>query len=324
MVDLPLSWERDIVNTRGISSVSPRVWGRYFTSPKGKSFLIIGIDFLDENANKALSNIIKSTDLKAFLNGHNMLVSPKIKEGLSKRFYKDSYNFLAPNGKFIKMNISATIPKNSDLLSNDVVIMPIEDAREILGVKEGFATDLILNVPNDAQKSFIEDKLSSLHYDIRVVSKKETLANYDKTFNFRNGIFITLFLILLATFSLILYQRYNQAYSSQKRQIGIYRALGWSIKDILTLKAFESVIVILGSYIVGVSLAYIYVYIFNAPILKEIFLGGSNLSSDAILIPIIDFSALSSIFLLYAIPFMASILIPVWKIAISDPKEAML
>ena len=68
LVDLPLSWERDIVNTRGISSVSPRVWGRYFTSPKGKSFLIIGIDFLDENANKALSNIIKSTDLKAFLN----------------------------------------------------------------------------------------------------------------------------------------------------------------------------------------------------------------------------------------------------------------
>lgn len=324
LVDLPLSWERDIVNTRGISSVSPRVWGRYFSTPKGKSFLIIGVDFLDTNANKALSNIIKSTNLKAFLNGHNMLVSPKIKEWLSKRFYKDSYSFLAPNGKFIKMNIFATIPKNSDLLSNDVVIMPIEDAREILGVKEGFATDLILNVPNDAQKSFIEDKLSSLHYDIRVVSKKETLANYDKAFNFRNGIFITLFLILLATFSLILYQRYNQAYSSQKRQIGIYRALGWSIKDILTLKAFESVIIILGSYILGVSLAYIFVYIFNAPILKEIFLGGSNLSNDAILIPIIDFSALSSIFLLYAIPFMASILIPVWKIAISDPKEAML
>ncbi len=324
LAQVPLSWEKDIVNIRGIDSVSPRVWGRYFTKPKGKSFLIIGVDFLDSNANKALSKIVGSTDLKKFLNAHNMLVSAKVKSWMKKRFYTDSYSFLSADGEFIKMNIYATLPKNSDLLSNDVIIMPIDDARKILGIKEGYVTDFVLNVPNDAQKVFIEDKLSSLHFDIRVVSKKESLAAYDESFNFRNGFFLTLFMILLATFSLILYQRYTQSYSTQKRQIGIYRALGWSIKDILTLKFYEIVVIILGSYVTGVGLAYIFVYIANAPVLRDIFLGSGNFSPDVVLIPVIDFSALSSIFLLYAIPFVASVLIPVWKIAVSDPKEAML
>ena len=324
LIETPMSWEREIVNTRGVSSVTPRVWGRYFTKLKDISFLIIGIDFLDSNANKALSEIISSTDLKAFLNGHNMLVSPKVKDWLQKRFYDKSYSFLSPSGEFIQMNIFGTLPKNSDLLSNDVIVMPIEDARRVLGVDENHSTDFILNVPNDAQRVYIEDKLSALHYDIRVISKKESLASYDESFNFRNGFFLTLFMILLATFSLILYQRYTQSYSAQKRQIGIYRALGWSIKDILTLKTYETIVIIVGSYIVGVGLAYIFVYILNAPILREIFLGGSNLANEAVLIPVIDFSALSSIFLLYAVPFMASVLIPVWRIAVSDPKEAML
>ena len=324
LVDTPMSWEEEIVNIKGVSSVSPRVWGRYFTKPKDISFLIIGIDFLDTNANKALSKIIGSTDLKAFLNGNNMLVSPKIKEWMQKSFFNKSYSFLSPNGEFIKMNIFGTLPKNSDLLSNDVIVMPIENARRVLGVDENYTTDFILNVPNDAQRVYIEDKLSSLHYDIRIISKKESLASYDEAFNFRNGFFLILFMILLSTFCLILYQRYTQSYSAQKRQIGIYRALGWSIKDILSLKSYETIVIIVASYIVGVGLAYIFVYILNAPILRDIFLGGTNLSNDAILIPVIDFSALSSIFLLYAVPFMASVLIPVWKISVSEPKEAML
>ena len=324
LVDIPMSWERDIINTLGVSSVSARVWGRYFTKPKDKSFLIIGVDFLEPNANRALADIIKSTDLKAFLNGHNMIVSPKVKEWFKERFYNSSYNFLSPTGEFIKMDIFATLPKNSDLLSNDVIVMPIEDARRILGVDEDYATDFTLNVPNDAQIIYIEDKLSSLHYDIRVISKRESLSAYDEAFNFRNGFFITLFMILLATFSLILYHRYTQSYSTQKRQIGIYRALGWSIKDVLLLKSYESLIIVIGSYIIGVGVAYIYVYIFNAPIIKDIFLGGSNLSADVVFIPVVDLLTLVSIFLLYAIAFIASVLIPVWQVAVSDPKEAML
>jgi len=62
----------------------------------------------------------------------------------------------------------------------------------------------------------------------------------------------------------------------------------------------------------------------GAPLLREIFLGGANLHNSIMLAPILDFGILSSIFLIYAVPFVSAVLIPVWKIAVTNPKEAML
>ena len=70
--------------------------------------------------------------------------------------------------------------------------------------------------------------------------------------------------------------------------------------------------------------AYGFVFILGAPLLREIFLGGANLSNTVQLVPVLDFGVLSTIFLIYAVPFVAAVLIPVWRIAVTDPKEAML
>jgi ABC-type antimicrobial peptide transport system permease subunit len=113
-------------------------------------------------------------------------------------------------------------------------------------------------------------------------------------------------------------------YSSERRQIGLLRALGWSISDVLKLKFYETVIVIVISFVLGVVAAYGFVFILGAPLLREIFLGGANLSNTVQLVPVLDFGVLSTIFLIYAVPFVAAVLIPVWRIAVTDPKEAML
>ena len=131
-------------------------------------------------------------------------------------------------------------------------------------------------------------------------------------------------MIAIVTFSLILYQRYAMVYSTERREIGLLRALGWSISDVLRLKFFETIIVVMISFVVGVSMAYIFVFVFGAPLLIDIFMGSDNLSHHIQLLPLVDLSVLSSIFLLYAVPFVASVLIPVWRVAVTDPKEAML
>jgi ABC-type antimicrobial peptide transport system permease subunit len=122
---------------------------------------------------------------------------------------------------------------------------------------------------------------------------------------------------------LILYQRYFMVYSSEKKEIGIMRAVGWSIGDILKLKFFETLIIIIFSFVLGTVSAYVYVYIFDAPMLQNIFLGSGNLKNSVTFAPAVDMGILSSLFLLFATPFMAAVLIPVWRVAIIEPKEAM-
>ena len=262
--------------------------------------------------------------MKAFFNGDNMLVGEGVKAYLNAHFYKGSYNFLTPKGEFEKVQIFKVLPSQSNLIANDMMIMPIDLARKILGYTDDESTDITFNVPNPDEWYMITDKVSALHYDSNVVNKRDVENSYDNLYNYKGGFFLILFFIALGTFALILYQRYSMVYSSERRQIGLLRALGWSINDVLKLKFTETLLVVLISFVLGVSLAYMYVFVLGAPLLKEIFLGGENLYNTLSFVPVLDFSVLTSIFLLYALPFIAAVLIPVWRVSVTDPKEAML
>jgi len=323
-VPTPMIWSDELADIYGISKVTPRVYGRYFYEAKGRSFLIVGIDLFEEQAHRNLQKLMKDIDIKSFLDGSNMLVGEGVNAYLSAHFYKDSYNFLTPKGIFKNVNIFKILPSQSNLIANDMMLMPIDLAREILGYAVDEVTDIIFNVPNPDEWTMISDKVEALHYDLQVVNKRDVEKSYENLYNYKGGIFLILFLVVLGTFALILYQRYSMVYSSERRHIGVLRALGWSINDVLKLKFMETLLVVLISYTVGLFVAYMYVFVLGAPLLKEIFLGGQNLSNSISFVPVLDFSVLTSIFLLYALPFIVAVLIPVWRVSVTEPKEAML
>lgn len=323
-VNTPADWLDKVLEINGVSQVAPRVYGRYFFAPREKSFLVVGVDFFDEQSSKELQSLVKGLDLKSFLSTQSMLVGEGVKSYLSEHYYKEHFTFKTPKGSFKKVNIHQTLPSQANLMANDMIIMPIELAREIFGLKESEVTDITFNVPNDAEWDNIIGKLHLLSYDVRVIEKREMRKAYENLYNYKGGLFLILYLVAMVTFMLILYQRYSMVYSTERKEIGILRAIGWSIKDILKLKFYETLAVVLVSFVLGVALAYLYVFIGDAPLLSQIFLGGANLPNKVVFAPVVEFGLLGSIFLFYAIPFLAAVIIPSWKIAVTPPKEAML
>lgn len=323
-VPTPMVWGDELLDIYGVTKVTPRVYGRYFFQAKGRSFLIVGVDFLEEQSHQDLQKLIDKTDLKTFFEGSQMLVGEGVKAYLEAHFYKDAYNFLTPDGTFEKVKLFKTLPSETRLIANDIMVMPIDLARKILGYADDEVSDITFNVPNPDEWDMMTDKLSALHYDLHVVNKKEVEKSYENLYNYKGGVFLILFLIVLSTFALILYQRYSMVYSTERRHIGLLRALGWSINDVLKFKFMETVIVVFVSFIFGVVIAYGYVFGLGAPLLKEVFLGGQNLENTLTFVPVIDLTVLSSIFIIYALPFIAAVLIPVWRVSVTDPKEAML
>ena len=323
-INTPVDWLDEIEQINGISKVAPRVYGRYFFAPREESFLIVGVDFFDEQSAKELQALVKDLDLKSFLSTDSMLVGSGVKAFLSAHYYKEAFSFKTPKGSFKKVKIHETLPSQSNLLANDMIIMPLELAREIFGMAENEVTDITFNVPNDAEWDNIIAKLHLLFYDVRVVEKREVQKAYENLYNYKGGLFLILYLVAMVTFMLILYQRYSMVYSTERKEIGILRAVGWSIKDVLKLKFYETAVVVLVSFVLGVVLAYLYVFVWGAPLLSQIFLGGANLPNTVTFVPVMEFGLLGSIFLFYAIPFLAAVLIPAWKIAVTPPKEAML
>ena len=322
-VNTPILWTDKIMSINGVSKVAPRVYGRYYFTPKDQSFLIVGIDFFDEQNSKEIKKLVENIDLKKFLSTDSMIIGEGVKKFLKAHYFNDIFTFKTPKGSFKKVKV-AKHPIGVELIANDMIVMPIDLAREIFGMQEEEITDITFNVPNDAEWDNMLTKLHLMFYDVRVVEKREVKKAYENLYNYKGGLFLVLYLVTIITFILILYQRYTMVYSTERKEIGILRAIGWSIKDILKLKFYENVIVVIISFIVGVVLAYFYVFLWSAPLLNQIFLGGSNLSNNVTFEPVIKLGLLGSIFLFYAVPFLAAVLIPAWKIAVTPPKEAML
>jgi len=323
-VNTPVSWQENIMEMNGVTHLSARVYGRYFFTPRETSFLVVGIDFFDEQSTQVLQKVVSGLDLKQFLASDNMLVGEGVKQFLEAHYFSKDFTFKTPSGTFKKVGIYATLPKETNLLGNDMIIMPIDLAREIFGLSEDEVTDITFNVPNDAEWDNIITKLHLMFYDVRVIEKREMKKAYENLFNYKGGLFLVLYLITIVTFMLILYQRYTMVYSTERKEIGILRAVGWSIQDVLRLKFYENLTIVIVSFTLGVLMAYLYVFVWDAPLLNRIFLGGANLPNNVTFVPVVEFGLLGSVFLFYAVPFLAAVLIPAWKIAVTPPKEAML
>lgn len=322
-LDTPTSWIEDFSSINGIKNIQQRVYGQYYFMPENVYFTIVGVDFFEENTNKNLDELLKSLNIPSFLKEDSMIVGNGIKKIFDKYHYFDSYDFKLFNNKIQEIKIFKDLPKEANLVANDLIIMDINLAKKILNISPDNSTDIILDVPNDLEKQNIKEQLILKHSNIRILQKDNLKKEYENMFNYKGGIFLVLFIVVIFTFVLILYQRYSMISSNDKKEIGILKAVGWSIKDIIKLKIIENFIIGFMAFIIGVIISYIFVFIFNAPILRNIFIGFSNIQNDFILNANIEFTTITTLFLFFIIPFLSAVLIPVWKISVIDANESM-
>lgn len=319
----PVSWIDNFKEINGVEQIQQRVYGQYYFMPENVYFTIIGIDLFEDTNNKNIKELLNILDISSFLEKDSMIIGNGVKKLFEKFHYFDSYDFKLINNEIKEIKIFKDLPLEANIVANDLIIMDINLAKEILNIQENESTDIVLNVPNDLERQNVKEQLILKHSNIRILQKDNLKKDYENMFNYKGGIFLILFIVVLTTFTLILYQRYSMISLGDKKEIGILKAVGWSIKDIIKLKITENFIVGFCAFIIGVIFAYIFVFILNAPLLKNIFIGSANITNDFILNPYIEINTLITLFLFFIIPFLSAILIPVWKVAIIDSNESM-
>jgi len=311
-----------IVDIPGIQSIYPRIWGYYYFDYASVNFTLLGIDPLEPIYKKSLEDAISGIDIRYLLKNDNWLI---IGYGIGDLFKKIAYSeeayFRLPDGEYISLKPIKILDKESAIFTNDIVMVPKKIAQKILDLPEGLYTDIAVNVSNKNEIITISSKIRDRLKDVRTISKRDVLNSYQNVFNYKSGFFITLFGILIFTMILIVVDKLSGLGNSEKTEIGVMKATGWTTGDVLKLKFYEAGFISFQAYIVGIFLALVYVFILKAPLMIDIFSGYARLKIGYSLIFALNFKVLFFIFICVIPFYIAAVIIPSYKIATTDTYE---
>ncbi len=321
--DISLDVVDKLSQIEGVSAVAPRVWGYYYFKNAGANFAVVGVSRFDANYKKSIQKVVDKFDKTLFDKNNTMIVGKGVGKILKSNYYDKYFNFIKPNGDFKRVYIAGTFKDGTLLESNDIILLSNDNAREIFAMSEDKATDITLRVPNPKEVNEIASKIRLMYPNFRVITKNDLRISYNNIFDYKSGIFLALFVVALFTFFIIIYDKTSGLSSDEKREIGVQKAVGWKIGDIILQKFYEAFILSFVAFFSAVTFAIFYVYFLNAPILRDIFTGYSVLKPPFELPFSFDFGTIALIFFTTVPLYIAATIIPSWFAATLEADEVI-
>ena len=317
--DIDISKVDDILAISGISDVVPRVWGYYYFEQAEVYFTLVGIDEFESQYKETLTSLSKKFDFSR----DSMYLGKGVKRIMGENYYKEYFNFIKPDGSVKKILFGGVFDSDIELEANDVIVMSKANVRDIFELNEEMATDIVVRVSNPNEIDTIALKIKQIMPEVRVITNEAIKVSYENIFNYKSGIFLALFIISIFTFFIIIYDKASGLSSEEKKEVGILKAIGWRVEDVLKEKFYESFILSFFAYLLGIVVSFAYVYLFQAPLLRDIFIGYSNLKPSFELPFVFDIQTLVLVFFLSVPIYIASIIIPSWRVATLDADEVI-
>lgn len=311
-----------IIDIAGITSVTPRVWGYYFYEPAEVNLILASYDLYGLAAHKSFEPIIQKIYEKKESKG---LIIGRGVEKMLKKYRGDtkSMTFVNNQLKTFTIPVSESFKSENSIFSNDIILMPKDQAYKILEIPQGYVTDIAVNVKNNQEINTIVKKIKKRYPSLRIITKEGLKSGYEQVLSYKSGLFIMLFIIILISFFLLVFEKASGLSEFEKKEIAILKAIGWQSKDILWVKSIENIIIVTNAFLIGYALSLIFVFILNAPYLREIYLGFNAFNPSFKLIYHFDFSTLCITFLLSVGIYLAAVLFPTYKCAIIDADEGL-
>ncbi|MGZ6236452.1 MAG: ABC transporter permease [Syntrophales bacterium] len=300
---IPVKYLDKIRKIRGVISAGPRLWGYYYDPVVGANYTLM-----------VPRNGAPARDTIAIGNG--------ISRG--RMVYRgDIMSFRTYNGLVRTLTVEREMASESEIVSADLILTSEADFRGIFGLPAQQATDLVVSVRNPKEVVTIAKKILELLPDTRPIIRDEMVRTYDSVFDWRGGIFVVLLSMALLAFVIFAWEKASGLSAEERREIGILKALGWETADVISVKAYEGMVVSLFSFCLGIVFAYAHVFFSSAALFAPALKGWSVLYPDFRLTPFIDPYQVAVLFFLTVVPYTVTTIVPSWRAAIVDPDSVM-
>ncbi len=297
----------------GISSIQQRIWGYYFDTGNGANYTVIGTNA--SATDSLLKSLLVSGEYpKTGEQGAVVLGSAVVESlGLADR---RSFSLFRPDLTQVALHRVGVFQRTSNLLTADLVLMSLEDARDLFAMPEMQFTDLLVQVANPAETPNIAGKIADAIPGSRVVTAEQIRKTYEAVFSFRSGFGAACLLASLAAFVILAFDKGLGFSREDQQEVGILKILGWQTGDIMRLRFYESLATAACAFGLGVSLAWAHILFFDGILFRSIFLGWSVLRPTFDIVPHIQGRDILLLFTFSTLPYLAATIIPAWRASI--------
>lgn len=311
---IPTEYAEKIKRLPGVESVTPRVWGYYYDSLIKANLTLVGIDSHQGKLDLLEGRLPNNPKECAIGMGVSKAFGPAIGDNLVLEDSKKNRTVFSISGIF---------RAESNLLTNDLVVLQEMALRDFFSMNPQLATDLVVQVHNQREVKTLAKKIKYHLPDTRPITREEILHTYDTLFNWRSGMMLAVAVAALIAFCILAWDKATGISAEEKQEIGILKAIGWETSDILAVKFWEGLVISLTSFILGILAAWIHIFVFGAPALVPLLKGWSVLFPEFQLTPTVDFYQIFTLAFLTIVPYLACTVIPSWKTAVTDPEHVM-
>jgi hypothetical protein len=287
----------------GVIAARPRVWGRV-AGPEGL-LTVIGVD-------RYAPSLPPSTAL------------PGRGEAVTARDVKKdrASPFLTLTGQATTtLRVVGSSDAKTDIAEPNIVLLHIDDARNLLGIPDGYASDLAIEVFNPAEESAIlPDLTAAFPWTVRITTRTESAGIYDAELARISGMAVVFLVPALLALCLLVAVTVRDRFG-HRSEIGLLKALGWTTGDIVRLQVSRASLIVIPGATGGMMLAFLLVFWPNANWPGRLCPEWQALASRLSFSPGDAGLILLEVTGLVVLPFLAASIGTVLRCAVADPQE---
>lgn len=321
-VEIPIEFSTRIGEIFGVREVVPRVWGYYFDEVTGANFTVLGLDqgrmpLLDRLGLTLEEGGVYEQEARG-----KAVVGRSVQQIVKEKGHT-LLSLFRPNLSQVSFEITGVFKPETDILTSDLIVLNVDDARDLFTVPSAMATDLCVYVANQAEIATIARKIADSLPGTRVLTRSQMDRTYQVVFGWRSGFASVCLLTALTAFVILAWDKASGLSPEEKREISILKILGWETTDVLAVRFWEGILVSGLAFVLGCMLAYAHVFFFSAVLFKPVLVGWSVIAPDLHLVPSFRLDRFLLVFCLSVLPYLAATVIPAWRSA-SVPADSAL
>lgn len=317
---IPLEMVGPIKSIEGVVKVIPRAISRIYIGGRLAVLLGIPIENISENV-KLIHG--KPPDEGEVVIGRRIVkdmglnIGDTISLGVRIISFVDHVPYVVKR----QFRISGIFDAKAGIWTSTLIVMNLNEMVSLYEM-DGFITDIAVYVkPGNVGK--ISEELQRMNSYFRIQTK-DIVKNYlDRGFNTKGGIFLILYTVAFAIGIPAILVSSGLGLSERRKEIGIFKALGWRTIEVMEMVFYESLTLSILSLPITFGISYFWIKILNGVFIARIFIpGAGNIPSFSVPSVFMPMPLILSFVLSIVITLVGSIY-TTWRTSVVPPAEAM-